>query len=71
MGNSIFGRKKFSSQNNDRSERIRKPAKKHLIYAAIGKRSIPTTNKFDRFYINHHRTTRHTIYKKIEKFLIA
>ncbi|XP_037038698.1 uncharacterized protein LOC119076131 [Bradysia coprophila] len=58
-------RKKFSYQ------KFRKPTKKHLAYAAIGKRSIPPTSKFDRFYTNHHRTTRHVIYKKIEKFLNA
>lgn len=67
----LSGRKTFSSPNNYGSTSTRKPAKKHLVYAAIGKRSIPTTNKFDRFYMNHHRTTRHTIYKKIEKFLNA
>ncbi|KAJ6635414.1 hypothetical protein Bhyg_13999 [Pseudolycoriella hygida] len=59
-------RKKFSYGSNNG-----KPAKKHLVYAAIGKRSLPTTNKLDRFYLNHHRTTRHTLYRKIEKFLTA
>lgn len=63
-----FGRKTFSDQNTDPSP---KPTKKHLVYGAIGKRSIPTTNKYDRFYINHHRATRHVLYKKIEKFLNA
>lgn len=63
-----FIRKQFSYKN---TEPYRKPTKKHIIYAAIGKRSIPTTSKYDRFYLNHHRTTRHVLYKKIEIFLNA
>ncbi|XP_055643979.1 uncharacterized protein LOC129780087 [Toxorhynchites rutilus septentrionalis] len=40
------------------------------FYPVFGKRSIDEhTHPEDKFFLNHHRSTRHDLYRKIEKFL--
>ncbi|EDS41043.1 conserved hypothetical protein [Culex quinquefasciatus] len=42
------------------------------FYPVFGKRSIDAhTHPEDKFFLNHHRSTRHDLYQKIEKFLEA
>lgn len=42
------------------------------VYQALGKRSVDVATSFeDIFYFNHHRDTRHDLYRVIEKYLEA
>lgn len=48
--------------------------KVHTIYPALGKRytrSDRTQTWQEKFYLDHHRSTRHTFYEILEKFLFA
>lgn len=47
--------------------------KLHTIYPAMGKRSIPSDSRTwrEKFYLDHHRSTRHELYAIIEKYLFA
>ncbi|XP_041766406.1 uncharacterized protein LOC121590636 [Anopheles merus] len=48
------------------------PMAKKRFYPVFGKRSIrEDTAPLDRHFLNHHRTTRHTLYEQIEQFLTA
>lgn len=58
------------------SEIANKPWHRHRVYPAIGKRNvrqiIPTKQSFEEiYYLNYHRTSRHSLYKSIEKYLKA
>lgn len=45
---------------------------KKRFYPVFGKRSIEEhTHPEDKFFLNHHRSTRHDLYLQIEKFLDA
>lgn len=45
----------------------------HTVYSVIGKRSIPNprASYAEKFYSDHHRSTRHALYRIIEKYLFA
>lgn len=47
--------------------------KLHTIYPAMGKRSIvdPTATHDQKFYLDHHRNTRHDLFGLIEKYVFA
>lgn len=47
--------------------------KLHTVYVAMGKRSVRDTSlSFDeKFYLEHHRNTRHKLYEIVEKYLFA
>lgn len=47
--------------------------RRHFVYAAIGKRSIDARHRSaeEQFYIDHHRSTRHNLYRTIAKYLKA
>lgn len=47
--------------------------KLHTPYPALGKRSIRDTSLTyeQKFYLDHHRNTRHKLYETIEKYLFA
>lgn len=47
--------------------------KLHTVYVAMGKRSVRDASLSfeEKFYLDHHRTTRHKLYEIIEKYLFA
>lgn len=47
--------------------------KLHTVYVAMGKRSVrdASLSYEEKFYLDHHRSTRHNLYEIIEKYLFA
>ncbi|XP_031636178.1 uncharacterized protein LOC116349064 [Contarinia nasturtii] len=47
--------------------------KLHTVYVAMGKRSVRDASLSfeEKFYLDHHRNTRHKLYEMIEKYLFA
>lgn len=59
--------------SNDNNEFVPVINKLHTIYPAIGRRSVRNSQftDADKFYMDHHRTTRHGLYTILEKYLSA